>query len=69
MVRWFTASYNFSFILADTLRETSSEAFPKLFPLHEMHRKFLGWVVERRVSLDMACQWDYAQIFSAVSHC
>ena len=56
LVRCFTASYNFSFILATKLREASSEAFPKLLPLHEMLRMFLGRVVERTVSLDMACQ-------------
>jgi len=68
LVKWFTASCNFSFILADKLRESSSETFPKLLPLQEMLHKFPAWVVERRVSLEKACHGDYAQDVLAVSH-
>lgn len=68
LVRWFTASCTFCFVLADKLRESSAENFPKLLPLQEMIREFPGWVVERRVSLDEACQGGYAQEFLAVSH-
>merc|ERR1712136_541774 len=68
LVRWFTASCTFCFVLADKLREPSAENFPKLLPLQEMIREFPGWVVERRVSLDEACQGRYAQEYLAVSH-
>lgn len=68
LLKWFTASCTFSFILADKLRESTRKTFPKLLPLQDMIRRFPDWVVERTVFLDKACRGEYKQEFLAVSH-
>ena len=70
LTHWHTASCEFAFLRADSLRASTADTFPRMHTLQELESssEYRHWVVRRRVSLEGACRRDHEKEFLAVSH-